>query len=332
MDCYNLNVHTYYMAFKVHRRLQDDWELVELQDDRLGSVLTILPAAGAILNSWKIANADEKMEIIDGYADRHDFVTNVHNGFKSAKLSPFVCRLKSGSYHWEGKTYSIRKFMLNGDDLHGLLYDAAFVVSDSGVSEASCFVEMSYHFAGDNNGYPFQYHCVVRYTLAAGNLLIVTTNVKNSGNGGGAIPIADGWHPYFSLGGIADEWRLQISSDQMLEYDGSLIPTGKLINNSDFREGRLIGDIKLDNGFLLEKDATPFCILKNPSNNISVEFSSARNYPYLQLYIPDHRKSIAIENLSSAPDAFNNGMGLTLLKPNEEVMFEVEIKVRSNEH
>ena len=46
-----------------------------------------------------------------------------------------------------------------------------------------------------------------------------------------------------------------------------------------------------------------------------------KNYPILQIYIPPHRTSIAIENLSGAPDNFNNGMGLLLLQPGEEKTF-----------
>jgi aldose 1-epimerase len=40
-----------------------------------------------------------------------------------------------------------------------------------------------------------------------------------------------------------------------------------------------------------------------------------KSYPYLQVYIPKDRKSIAIENLSATPDAFNNGMGLIIAEP-----------------
>ncbi|MGB0929923.1 MAG: hypothetical protein ACPGVB_04055, partial [Chitinophagales bacterium] len=37
-------------------------------------------------------------------------------------------------------------------------------------------------------------------------------------------------------------------------------------------------------------------------------------FPYFQIYIPPHRKSIAIEPMNCNIDAFNNGEGLTLLK------------------
>jgi aldose 1-epimerase len=43
----------------------------------------------------------------------------------------------------------------------------------------------------------------------------------------------------------------------------------------------------------------------------------------LQVFIPDHRQSIAIENLSSAPDSFNNKMGLVILPPGQSRSFKV---------
>jgi aldose 1-epimerase len=53
-----------------------------------------------------------------------------------------------------------------------------------------------------------------------------------------------------------------------------------------------------------------------------VEIRPESSYPYLQLYTPPHRESIAIENLSAAPDAFNNGMGLINLEPGASATFK----------
>jgi aldose 1-epimerase len=47
----------------------------------------------------------------------------------------------------------------------------------------------------------------------------------------------------------------------------------------------------------------------------------------LQLYIPPSRRSIAIETLSGAPDAFNNGIGLILLDPGTSRQFSVTYEV-----
>jgi aldose 1-epimerase len=158
--------------------------------------------------------------------------------------------------------------------------------------------------------------------------LEITTWVANAESASSAIPIADGWHPYFTLGGKVDDWWLKIASDQMMEYDNSLIPTGGYLRDSTFTDGALIGDTKLDNGFLLSGKLGPFCILKNLEIGLTVTFLQQVNYPFLQLYIPDHRKSIAIENLSGAPDVFNNGIGLTVLQPGENKTFIIEIQAR----
>jgi aldose 1-epimerase len=77
----------------------------------------------------------------------------------------------------------------------------------------------------------------------------------------------------------------------------------------------MIGTTQLDNGYLLDKNNSD-CILENDLYTLIVK--PDKNYPYLQLYTPPHRKSIAIENLSAAPDSLNNKMGLYLLQPQEQ--------------
>ncbi len=313
-----------YMAFSIAKRLQDGWQMVELQDDRFDSCVSIIPMAGAILNSWKFATSDGSVDIIEGYIGREDFEKNVHNGFKSAKLSPFVCRLKDGKFKWEGRELTLQKFMLNKESIHGILYDAPFTVTSISQDSEHCSVELAYEYSGSFAGFPFPYNITVRYTLLPDNVLVITSVISNMADG--PMPIADGWHPYYKIGGKVDNWQLQVATDQMLEYDEGLLPTGRLVFNDQFMDDEKIGSMKLDNGFLLKEKSSPLCTLKNPANNISIAFLSQQNYPYLQLYIPEHRESIAIENLSSAPDAFNNGMGLLNLQPGEEVTFEVTIK------
>ena len=60
----------------------------------------------------------------------------------------------------------------------------------------------------------------------------------------------------------------------------------------------------------------PLCVLKS-FKKIELEILPEKSYPYLQIYIPPHRNSIAIENLSGAPDGFNNEMGVTTLESGE---------------
>jgi aldose 1-epimerase len=300
-----------------------DWETVQLIDEKSGIMAGIVPHAGAILNELVVNGID----IVDGYQDAGDFVSRVHQGFRSAKLSPFVCRLHHASYSWLGKQYRLDKFMLNDAALHGILYDVKFdIISEKqGTEQAS--VVLRYQYNGSHPGYPFPFNCTVTYMLEKEGRLTIATHVSNPSTADGPIPIVDGWHPYFRLGGKVDDWWLQIASDQMIEYDDQLIPTGAYIEHTVFSEGRLIGDMVLDNGFLLKEDISPIAILKNPSNGLCMQCISQVNYPFLQLYIPDNRESIAIENLSGAPDAFNNGIGLSILAPGEKKDFVVTLQM-----
>jgi aldose 1-epimerase len=306
------------------------WIVVTLEN-AAGVSAEIIPSAGGILNGLHLMTGDGSLNVIDGYTGPDDFHKRVHEGFNSAKLSPFVCRLNQSSYSWKGKLYKLdQKFVLNGSALHGILYDAPFDVMEKSNTENQCSVTLRYQYDGHIEGYPFPYNCTIRYCLDNTGKLTIQTHLSNPAAAEQAIPISDGWHPYFRLGGKVDEAWLEIASDTMLEYDDQLVPTGKYIFNSEFYPGRKIGNLKLDNGFKLKDNISPLCTLK--TDKVCLEFIAVKNYPFLQLYIPDHRNSIAIENLSAAPDAFNNGIGLTILEPGAKADFEVQIRISSLAH
>jgi aldose 1-epimerase len=129
----------------------------------------------------------------------------------------------------------------------------------------------------------------------------------------------DGWHPYFTLGGSIDQCTLQFTCQGQMEYDPKLLPTGNILEEHRFENGQSLAGIELDNGFIL-RDQNKHCTLENDRYQLVVQ--PITNYSFLQLYIPPDRNSIAIENLSGAPDAFNNKIGLQILKPNEKIVFE----------
>ena len=82
----------------------------------------------------------------------------------------------------------------------------------------------------------------------------------------------------------------------------------------------------LDNSFEFNtSDIQPQCVLSNDMLRLTVEPDKA--YPILQVYTPPDRKSIAIENLSGAPDNFNNGIHLLLLPPDQPKAFTTSYTV-----
>ena len=71
--------------------------------------------------------------------------------------------------------------------------------------------------------------------------------------------------------------------------------------------------IELDNSFVLARSKPAACTLSG--NGLTLSIYPDASYPYLQIFTPSTRDTIAIENLSGAPDCFNNGIGLTILPP-----------------
>lgn len=273
---------------------------------------------GALLNRYAIQQTDGTwFNCIAGFADAANAQNTLTDGFKSAKLSPYVCRLKNGRYHFGGQSYQCHKHFIGEHAIHGLMYDAIFSVSGSDADDHSAWVELQADYAQDDAGYPFAYRMSVRYTLAENGLTLQTT-VHNTGNQ--ALPLTDGWHPYFTLGGKADDWTLHINSTQQLEFDTDLLPTGQIISDDRFQAACLLKNTQLDNSFVLHNTQQAACTLSGSQYQLRI--FAEHNYPYLQIYIPPKRTSIAIENLSGAPDCFNNGMGLSILQPGQCQVFQ----------
>ena len=314
--------------FSIEIKNEHGFEKILLKDDDRQIRATVLPGCGALLHAWEIQREGNSFNVIDGYDSREDFDEHAESrGFRGSKLSPFVCRLREGTYSFNGHDYRVNGFYLGNHAIHGLLYRKKFtsVLPDARQDHAS--VSMKYAYRSEDPGYPFDYDCSVTWVLSDNGLLSVVTECTNRDRV--VIPLQDGWHPYFRLGGTVDDWTLQFRSREMVEFDEALLPTGRLIPFETFRSPRKIGDTSLDNCFRLDAgEKGPACTLVNEANGIGVDILPDASYPYLQLYIPPHRTSIAIENLSGAPDGFHNGMGVTLLQPGTAVTFRTAYRFR----
>lgn len=298
-------------------RIEQYTDTIKLTGDT-GAVAEIIPGCGALLNHFSIPVNGSPLNVIDGFADPSAARAQIKPAFQSAKLSPFVCRIQDARYQYQGAIYALEKFTMNGSAIHGLLFDEPFTLITSEATEAQASVALRYEYRGSDPGYPWAFDCTVRYTLR-GNTIRLETEIGSRDHR--SLPLSDGWHPYFVLGKPIDELELQFHAHEMLEF-ANLIPTGRRLSNAHFNRLERIGNTGLDNAFVLDGDfAGPACILRDPAAKVQVEISPDKNYPILQLYTPPHRKSIAIENLSGAPDNFNNGIGLLELQPGEQKVF-----------
>jgi aldose 1-epimerase len=311
------------MSFSVSRITENGLSLVRLQDTATNTIITILPEYGALLHGFQFPVNGQYLNIIDNYSSREQVEQELATSYKSSKLSPFVCRVRDGKYVLEEEEFEFENKLTDGNAIHGLLYNKPFRVVNEFADDTQAAVTLKYNFKREDPGYPYEYNCEVRYTLLPHSTLQIETTILNLDTL--SIPLADGWHPYFQLGGIIDDYEFQVNTETMVEFDDKLIPTGQFITaDKTLAEGDFIGNRQLDNCYVVQPvEQKPCAVLYNPANAAYISIFTNNRYPFIQLYTPPHRKSIAIENLSGAPDCFNNGIGLQLLAPSRSQTFTV---------
>ena len=304
------------MSFEIEIAPLRHFELLRLRDTSTQTVIEIA-TKGALLNSWQVMGANQSLEIVEGNDFSKGWGDFENNGFRGGKMSPFSCRIENGQYPFEDKTYTIEKFYHEKHALHGILYDAVFTIQSTETNAEGAMVNLAYQYKGTDKGFPFAYSLIIKWQLHKNNLVTVETTITNLSDS--TIPMMDGWHPYFKLGSCINDASITLKSNGKIEYDGTLLPTGKILNQNEFEISKKIEGLHLDNCYLVDARENT-CLLENEQYQIVVQ--PLMNYPYLQLYTPSDRKSIAIENLSGIPNCFNNKIGLQLMKPYENLVLK----------
>ena len=318
------------MRFRITHSNHKGILLINLHDDELSATVSIAPEQGALLHAFTVLSENGPVNIINNYSNKAELDQELAISYKSSKLSPFPCRIENGSWKWEGHRYTFANRFQDGSAIHGLLYNKAFNLTQQTTNDFFASARFEYVYRAEDPGYPFEYRCEIIFTLLHGNTLQLQTVVHNLSDC--TIPIADGWHPYFQLSETVNECWLRFPARGMLEFNDALIPTGKILPYQTFNASKPFGNTVLDNCFLLDTAAgQPVCEWTHPSSGLSVRFITDGNYPYLQLYTPPDRKSMAIENLSAAPNCFNNGMGLQTLGPGESKTLTLHYEVDTKE-
>jgi aldose 1-epimerase len=156
------------------------------------------------------------------------------------------------------------------------------------------------------------------------------TTARNSGTQ--PLPYGVGHHPYFTVGAdVIDVNYLLIPARSYFPTNERLIPIlpSQSVEGTpfDFRTMHAINDVFMDTGFtdlIPDEDNFTRVKLAAPGGSPSVTVFMDATHQFLQVYTGDtlptaseRRRGIAIEPYTCAIDAFNNGLGLLVLKPGE---------------
>ncbi len=219
-----------------------------------------------------------------------------HGG--ACNLLPYAGRIRNGTYSFNGKRYSF-PIGKDGHSIHGFARDTEFSAAD--VSGNSVLFEALLR----NGGYPSTLLASIKYELRR-RTLSVSYHARNTGEM--AAPLVIGSHPYFLTRGKwtvspefqAEEPRL---ADRYFP-DGTFIP---------FNFDRSLNRLQLDSCFV----GGGALRLRSDYGEMLI---SRRNMPYFLLYNGNHTrgKSVAVEPMTGAPDAYNNGIGVVVLEAGED--------------
>lgn len=291
----------------------------KLTDSETGEYVTILPFLGGTINSLAIKHNGQLINILDGYSSADDAIKNLSSNFKGVNLFPFPNRIKGGKYNSNGQEYQLQiNFPNENNAIHGLVFDKEFEVISRENGDVNCSLIILYKPKNLPAGYPFNYTLEVEYKWVKYGLFECISTAKNHSDV--TIPVGIGWHPYFVCASdTVDELWMQFPSESILEVDEKMIPNGKIHSYSKFNQLAHIADTKLDDCFALKSKVSPAeIVIYNKKLNFGYKIwqdTGESNYNFLQVYTPPTRKSIAIEPMTCAPDAFNNKLGLITLEP-----------------
>jgi aldose 1-epimerase len=282
-------------------------------DDQRATVTEV----GAGLRTYTVAGRD----VIDGY--RADEISVIGRGHL---LLPWPNRIEAGQYEFAGTVYQTP---LSEPALQNALHGLTRWVNWTAAEQAPDRVLMSL-ILHPQPGYPFTLQLHAEYRLSPTGLKLRTT-ATNIGRQ--AAPYGVGHHPYLTVGTLIDEARLKMPALMRLETNDRMIPTGRLLPTKgtayDFLESRPIGSLSMDTAFAAlvpDSDGLVRVTLEAATNEPSVTLWMEPVYRFVMVYTPDsvpeaarRRRSLAIEPMTCAPNAFRSGDGLMVLQPGQSM-------------
>jgi aldose 1-epimerase len=280
-----------------------------------GDQRAVVTEVGAGLRSYMVGDRD----VVDGFPENE--MATIGRG---QVLLPWPNRIEDGQYEFAGQMHQTP---ISEPARHNALHGLTRWMNWAAIEQAEDRVLMSV-VLHPQDGYPFTLRFDVDYQLRPGGLTIRTT-ATNLGQQ--AAPYGAGHHPYFTVGTLIDQALLKMPALMRLELSDRLIPTGRVLPNRetayDFLDLRPIGSLKMDTAFanlVADSDGLIRVHLQAPGGDPRVTLWMEPAYRFLMVYTPDEipdrsrrRRSIAIEPMTCAPNAFRSGDGLIILQPGE---------------
>ena len=251
--------------------------------------------------------------VLDGYP-----AAEMASGGRGQPLLPWPNRIAGGRYRFGDRDIQAPiSEPATGSAIHGLTRWSSWRVAERAADR--CTMALRLH---PQPAYPFTLDLRLDYALGDGGLQVGLT-ARNAGEG--RCPSERGFHPYLTPGASrVDEARLEVRAELWLPEDERGIPTGERrpARAALPDSGGPIGPAVLDHcltGLARDADGRARVRLAGPSGAATTLWMDGL-FGYVMVFTGDtlapdrRRRAVAVEPMTCAPDAFNNGEGLIVLR------------------
>lgn len=274
-----------------------------MKEIRSGKSRASINPKGAYVESLALNGREVLMKSPDG--------KQTHGGM--AALIPYANRVRDAEYIFDNIKYELPRND-GANSIHGLTRDVTWETSDTTGDPKS----MDLRYTLENEAYPSIIAIDANYSISD-TTLNVLFSMHNLGPK--RVPLVMGAHPYFK---IAGNWEIKHSEDvKKLNYSDGYFPDGTY-EEVDFNKLESLNSFSFDNCYY----GGGILRLVSDYGVIGLE---RRNMPYFVLYNGKHSKgeSVALEPMTGAPDAFNNGIGLLAIEPSERFACGFAISIQN---
>ena len=256
-----------------------------------------------------------------------------HNRYFSGELlAPWPNRIRDGKYRYRGDDYQLPINEVNRNNaLHGLVFDKNWSVGTYEKDQITLKITID-----EQEKYPGTLELEINYKFDELGLLSTLTATNR---GATQIPYGASTHPYISVPGLSsvNNFKLGLGANKVLLTDAQRLLPIELIDvestNFDFRTPRAIGDLFIDHAFLQDPDLPKVVsVTSHDGKGVLISFNDSAKW--VQIHTADRfggadsRKVLAVEPMTCPPDAFNSGIDLIELSPeqNHELIWRIQAK------
>jgi len=290
--------------------------VLRLHDSATGASVEVLPTRGATIHQITLpGRTGDPRGIL--YPMRTEVEIARQRWAKGAHLAPWPNRIQDAVYTFHGTEYHPYKSFRSqgGHAMHGTVMHETFHLDRQAAQEGILALELQ---GNGWQGYPWPLHMRVELRLEQGGLRM---DVKMTNRGLSDAPVGHGWHPYFTLGKDVRSCELQLPAGQRLGMTSRAVPDGTKSTWERFGRPEQIGpDFLNDCIEIAAPSGRATTTLVDPETREGLEVwqeTGTGAYAYVQVFTHPRRHCLAIEPMTCAGNAFQNGMGLVVLPAGE---------------